>query len=363
MDRKEEKWEEVPFEAGDDWTQLDAETGEGISDSGEVTLELGVTPRFDGLRLAHFVSRRLPNVPKKTAFRLIRAGKVCINGQQMEEDQVVKNGTWVTVTLRPGQSDPMEIPLRLEILHETPEFIVLNKPAGEVVVAERSQSSCALLYSLAQHFRLTSGEEIRPRVVHRLDRDTSGVLVIAKTLDCQRWLSGQFQEQKIKKTYLALVAGEVLGDTGSIDYKIRPASRRSTRMKASTKIGRDSLTHFTVIERFRGFTLLEVKPETGRTHQIRVHLSTIGHPLAVDPMYGVESELMLSSLKRKYRPAKGRPESPLIDRLTLHAASIEFQAEPEAGSLKFETEEPKDFVHLLRALRKYRKVSQPREEE
>jgi 23S rRNA-/tRNA-specific pseudouridylate synthase len=182
------------------------------------------------------------------------------------------------------------------------------------------------------------------------------VLIVAKSLDAQKWLTLQFMENQVEKHYLALVEGEVQEETGNVDLRIKPASRRSTRMKATETAGRESWTEYRAVERFRGYTLLDVRPKTGRTHQVRVHLSAIGHPLAIDDMYGRKTELYLSDLKRNYHPPKDRPEPPIMDRLTLHADSVRFRPGPDAEHLQIDAPLPKDFGHLLRCLRKYRRA-------
>lgn len=329
----------------------------------EGPVELSVPPRFAGLRLTRFLESRFPRLGRTSAFKLIRLGKVQVNGQPVEEDRALEAGEWVTVVLRESKTDPLGISIPLEILHEDRNVLVINKPAGEVVVHERGERRCRLLVALADHFRESGPEEAEPRVVHRLDRDTSGALIIAKNRETQKWITQQFMENLVEKRYLALVEGEIYEDTGSVDLKIRPASRRSTRMRTSKTVGRDALTEYRVIERFRGHTLLEARPRTGRTHQIRVHLRAIGHPLAIDTMYGTSQELYLSNLKRNYRRPKNRPEPPIMDRLTLHATSIRFQTAPGEEPMEIEAPLPDDFSHLLRCMRKHRKTSRRGPEE
>ena len=167
--------------------------------------------------------------------------------------------------------------------------------------------------------------ELRLRAVHRLDKNTTGALVVAKHLEAERALRGAFEEDRVHKTYLALVEGEhPLGDgeEEEIDLALGPDEKRSGRMVVDPA-GKPARTRIAVEQRFRGFTWLVCRPLTGRTHQIRVHLSATGFPLAVDPVYGRRNELLLSNVKAGYRAKRGRPERPLISRLTLHAAAIE----------------------------------------
>lgn len=323
----------------------------------EVPKEFFVPKRFAGLRLLQFIKLRLPGLGKNTAAKLMAAGKVTIDLETIRKDQILDSGMRVTVLMRQSPSDPAAVDLKLDIIHEDDQLLVLNKPAGEVVTRARQDVSCKLLDTLANYLGSGPDDEIRPRVVHRLDRDTSGVLLIAKTVECKRWLTTQFEEHKVEKKYLAVVHGEIYEDEGKIDLKIRPVSKRSSVMRASRSAGRDCLTEFKVAERFFGYTLLEVFPKTGRTHQIRVHMKASGHPLAVDPTYGGHEELKLSTLKRGYRGTKGRAESPIMDRLSLHAQSISFASCEGAEPVRYEVDPPDDFNHLLRCLRKYRKKS------
>ena len=329
----------------------------------EAPLEFFVPKRFAGLRMLQFLKLRLPGLGRNTAAKLMAAGKVTIDSETIRKDQILDAGMRVTVLMRQSHSDPAAVDLSLEIIHEDDQLIVLNKPAGEVVTRGRQDESCKLLDAVAHYLESGPDDEIRPRVVHRLDRDTSGVLLIAKTVECKRWLTNQFEEHKVEKKYLAVVHGEIYEDEGKIDLKIKPISKRSNIMKASRSAGRDCLTEFKVAERFFGYTLLEVFPKTGRTHQIRVHMKASGHPLAVDPTYGGHEDLRLSNLKRGYRTTKGRTESPIMDRLSLHAQSIRFVPREGAEPVTYEIDSPDDFNHLLHCLRKYRKKSKPRNDD
>jgi RluA family pseudouridine synthase len=194
------------------------------------------------------------------------------------------------------------------------------------------------------------------RVVHRLDKETSGVLLFAKHVDAQRHLSHQFQNNAIEKEYLALVCGRPAADSGEIDAPLAPHPTSRKHMAVS-KHGRRALTLWRVEQRFRDFALLRVFPKTGKTHQIRVHLAHIGLPLALDPLYNPRRErdisgLMLSQFKRGYRESKGQVERPLIARLTLHAEKLRF-VHPRGESTEIVAPIPKDFRATLNMLRKY----------
>jgi 23S rRNA pseudouridine955/2504/2580 synthase/23S rRNA pseudouridine1911/1915/1917 synthase len=225
------------------------------------------------------------------------------------------------------------------------------------VIPGRGETT-SLLEQLAQQLALPCSGTIDPRVrvVHRLDKDTSGVVLFALDVAAQRHLSHQFQNNEVRKEYLALVAGRVRDDVGVIDGRIAPHPASRDRMCVS-KHGRPALTEWRVEQRFRSMTLLRVFPRTGKTHQIRVHLASIGHPLLIDPLYNPSTRdaspgLMLSSFKRGFRPPRDRGERPLIDRLTLHAHRLIF-VHPDGTERCLESPPLKDFRATIQALDKF----------
>jgi len=206
----------------------------------------------------------------------------------------------------------------IDILFEDDEIVIINKPAGISVTGDRSGEDDILMV-LGEAFDLAEGL----RLVHRLDKFTSGVMILAKTLDAQSKYTRYFSERLIRKTYLALAAGAVEQATGTIDAPLAQDVRDSRRMRIDSKRGKSAVTRYRVLADFGGIALLAVYPETGRTHQIRVHLASVGLPLAVDPLYGSARPIMLSRFKAGYRPKKDKEEAPLIDRLTLHAYQLD----------------------------------------
>lgn len=235
-----------------------------------------------------------------------------------------------------------------EIIYEDASLLVINKPPGISVLADR-ESGESLLSRLRETF---AGRGETVFVVHRLDKDTSGVIVFGKTEEASRGLSMQFEHRHVEKTYLALVCGAVHPLEGTINLPIGPHPRDRTRMVVPHTGGKRSVTRYRVVESFRGFSLVELRPKTGRTHQIRVHLAAIGFPLAVDPVYGSGEGLLLSSFKKDYRPGK-REEKPLIDRLSLHAQRLAFDHPETNTRLQFESPLPRDFEIALKGLRKH----------
>jgi len=231
------------------------------------------------------------------------------------------------------------------ILYSDPHLVVVDKTSGVLSVPGRGhESSLPDLIRARPEF----ADDEPLRVVHRLDKEASGVIVFARTLGAQRHLVRQFVERRVEKVYHALVSGYVATD-GEVDLRLY-YDKRTGSMHASKRRGKPSLTRYHILQRLAGNTLLECRPETGRTHQIRVHLAAIGHPLTVDPQYGGGQHVYLSEYKPGYHPSTRHPERPLIERLTLHAASIRFEHPADAQALTFEAPLPKDLRATLRQL-------------
>ncbi len=236
----------------------------------------------------------------------------------------------------------------IQVLHQDPDILVVNKPAGVLVVPDRAGRG-GILRDLAGRLPDEPNKDLR--LVHRIDRHTSGVLLIARGLDAQRDLVDQFSKRRVTKRYLALVVGQPAVDGGTIDQRLAPAGQGG-RMRVDPT-GKRAITKWRVQERFRGYCLLACRPLTGRTHQIRVHLQHIGLPLAVDPVYGGGEALLLSQFKPRYKPSTRKPESPLMSRLTLHAATLEFRHPATQEVMKVEAPLPPDFARTLTQLRKF----------
>ena len=254
----------------------------------------------------------------------------------------------------------MPIKDAIEILWESDDAIAVAKPARLATIPGRDEPESVLHILAAQIGLPASGTaDPRLRVVHRLDKQTSGVLLFAKHTEGQRHLSHQFQNNAVSKEYLALVSGRPSAEEGEIDAPLDRHPSSPTRMAIAKHGGRPARTLWKVEETFRQFTLLRVFPKTGKTHQIRVHLESIGLPLAIDPLYNAKSPgkptgLFLSQFKPAYRPTRGEDERPLIDRLTLHAEKLTF-IDRQGQTVSLTCPLPKDFRAILNQMKRWGK--------
>jgi len=235
---------------------------------------------------------------------------------------------------------------KVPVLFEDEKILVLNKPSGVLSVPDRWNHDAVNLFSLLKE---KYGDIL---VVHRLDKDTSGVILFAKDPESHRSLSMAFEERRVAKKYIALITGTPKEDHGMIDLPIEENPAKQGTMKISKRKGKESLTEYTVIEKFRDYSLVEVTLHTGRTHQIRVHFQGIGHPLAVDETYGGRPQLKLSEIKRKYRFAEWENEKPLLSRVSLHSWKLTFSHPSTGADIECEAPMPKDFKATLAQLKK-----------
>lgn len=288
-----------------------------------------------GMRVDQALARMLPEHSRNRLQHWIREGHVLIDGRERDPKDKVWGGEEVSVEPMPDrdtQANQAEhIPLH--IVHEDDQLVVIDKPAGLVVHPGSGNWSGTLLNALLHHAPALQSIP-RAGIVHRLDKDTSGLLVVAKTLEAQTNLVRQLQARSVKRNYLAMVHGRVAGD-GCVDAPIGRHPVQRTRM-AVVAAGREARTHYFVRERFADATLVECALETGRTHQIRVHMDHIGHPLVGDPVYG-----------RRRLPAASRG----FARQALHAWRLELVHPASRKSVQWEAALPADFQELLKRLR------------
>lgn len=234
-----------------------------------------------------------------------------------------------------------------EIIYEDDAILVVNKASGLLSLPDRFKPELPNLKDFGDRH---CG---RIWIVHRLDRDTSGVLVLAKTEVAHKALSLQFENRQVKKHYWALVKGRPGQSEGEVDRPIAPNPHHPGRMIIS-KAGKTALSRFQIVESFRGYSLLDVSIHTGRTHQIRVHMKAIGCPLAIDPIYGDDRGIFLSQIKgKKYQIGKGQEERPLIHRLSLHAKQLSFLHPVTNKEVSFEAPLHKDYRAVLKQLNRW----------
>ncbi|MFB3885486.1 MAG: RluA family pseudouridine synthase [Thermodesulfobacteriota bacterium] len=307
-----------------------------------------VTKRDEGRRLDQFLPEANLKLSRSQVKKLVEAGNILLGQKPTKPSARLKVGDVVSGTLpQPKSLDLIPEPLPLTILYEDPSIIVIDKPPGMVVHPAYGNPSGTLVNALLYHCKDLGGINgfLRPGIVHRLDKDTSGVMVVAKEDGAYHHLIKQFKNRTVRKVYLAIAHGSFTKDEGFIDASIGRHPTQRKRMSTRTKTGRPAITHWRVIERLDGFALLEISPQTGRTHQIRVHLSSMGHPLLGDPVYG-----------RKSKP--GSIRDPVLkecvqklDRQALHAHRLEF-AHPRTGErVQFVSPIPQDMKEVLEWLR------------
>lgn len=293
-------------------------------------------PRDAGKRLDHYLQEQLAQYSRSRLQDWIKAGRVAVNGADAKASLLLRGGESIEVSpaqLAPLQAAPEDLPL--EILYEDAAVIAIDKPAGLVVHAGAGTHSGTLVNRLVHHFAALSqvGGEQRPGIVHRLDKGTSGVLLVARNDAAHQVLAAQFAGRTVEKTYLALVHGRVRAESGRITKPIARDPVRRTRMTTRLTTGRNALTEYRVLQRFERFTYLEVRLGTGRTHQIRVHLASLGHPVAGDRLYG----------GRLY----GTPDA---QRIFLHAWRIVFASPATGDRVAVESPLPVDLQRWLATL-------------
>ena len=305
-------------------------------------LAFTVPPDIDGQRLDRFLVSVLEGHSRSQVQKLIGDGHVTIERREARANLAVRNGERVTVVLpevAPARADAEALPL--DILYQDEDVAVLNKPAGMVVHPGAGHSSGTLVNALLHHVRDLSGigGEMRPGIVHRLDRGTSGVMVVAKNDAAHQELSRQFQDREVEKEYIALVWGVVQAGR-RIDAAIGRDPVNRQKMSSRARRARDAVTRITRAHHLRGVTLCQVAIHTGRTHQIRVHLNAIGHPIVGDALYGGVHRRVAGDIRAVLSLA--RP--------FLHAARLAFLHPGDRRRMEFTAPLPSDLQQVLDAL-------------
>jgi 23S rRNA pseudouridine1911/1915/1917 synthase len=312
---------------------------------------ISASPEDAGKRLDQFLATRLETISRARVQEMIAEGKVLVNDAPAKPSLKLRGGERIRV-LGEAQRAPLkavaeEIPLG--IVYEDDDLAVINKPPGMMVHAGAGASDDArnrgtLVNALLHHLGSLSGVggPLRPGIVHRLDKETSGLIVVAKNDDAHRKLSAQFAAREVKKKYVALVHGWVKKDSGTLAQSISRDPVRRMRMTTRLEGGRAAVTHYRVVRRldtkFGKFTLLDIKIDTGRTHQIRVHVAAMGHPVAGDTTYGAPAQ------------ARGKSAVIVLKRNFLHAAELEFRHPRTAETIALKSELPEELRAFLEKL-------------
>jgi len=315
-------------------------------------ITLTATAEDFGKRLDQFLAAQLEETSRARVQQLIAEQKVLVNDAPAKASLRLRGDEQIAV-LGAFQPSPMRAiaeNIPLEIIYEDDDLIVVNKPAGMMVHAgagatEDERNRGTLVNALLHRFEKLSavGGELRPGIVHRLDKATSGLIIVAKNDEAHRRLGSQFSAREIKKTYIALVHGWLKQEKGTVNSSISRDRVRRVRMTTRLKGGRDAITHYKVLRRldsqFGKFTLLEVKIDTGRTHQIRVHMASLGHAVVGDTLYGAAREL---------RPNKAASRQGIsLERNFLHAAALEFSHPRTGQALSFAAPLSKELAEFL----------------
>ena len=299
-------------------------------------------PDARGLRLDVFLAQHLTNLTRSQIQMLNRSGGIRVDGRQDKAGYRIRGGETIEVDLHdhePLLLTPEQIPL--QIYFEDENLAVIEKPAGLVAHPGSGTKTGTVVHGLLFHFQSLSsaGGASRPGIVHRLDKNTSGLLIVAKNNVAHARLSAAFHDRQIRKTYIALVHGRPAQSSGTIDLAVGRHPTLRTKMAAGRPRGRPAYTEYRVIESFRGFTLLEVKIKTGRTHQIRVHLAAIGHPVVGDGVYGERS---YKEFSKKFGQ---------LHRYFLHASDLTFTHPTTGMPLEFHSALPGELQNLLKSIK------------
>ena len=314
-------------------------------------IEFRVLKQFQERRLDQYLAGRFMQHSRNLWQKLIRLGSVKVNGRQVKASYQIMRGDLVRIDFPRRIEDRVRPePVPLDVLHEDENLIVLNKQAGVTVHPAKGHLGGTIVNGLLYHCRHLSAVAgiYRPGVVHRLDKDTTGVLLAAKNDQAHNSLSRQFERREVRKEYLAVVAGDVGFDSDVIDRPLGRHPKKRTIMSVQADGGKEAQSTYEVLERFGPFTLILVRPRTGRTHQIRVHMASLGHPLVGDYDYRgprpTPSQLGI--------PDHPRANEPVIGRQALHARRIGFTYPFSSRWVEFEAPVPADIQELIETLRR-----------
>ena len=300
---------------------------------------------FAGQRADVFLSGLLTELSRSSIKRHIEQGNILIDRKTFKPSKIISGGESLSVKIPPPEPCGVEgEEIDIEVIYEDSDIIVVNKPAGMVVHPGAGVKSGTLVNALIHMCGDLSGigGKMRPGIVHRLDKETSGVMVVAKNDRSHGSLSDQFKTRETKKEYTAIVSGEMKKNSGVFSSPIGRSPSNRVKMTSFSKAGRDAETRWEVVERLRGATLVSAWPKTGRTHQIRVHFSENGFPVLADKVYG----------GKKNRPRNSGTSEALIKRHALHAKSLGFTHPVTQKRIEFSAEIPGDMVSTINFLRR-----------
>ena len=304
------------------------------------------------IRLDHYLKEVLPHISRTKIQKLIKSGSIKVDKLIVKPSFILKNKNIIFYSEPAPMKDYGNIipeEMKLDVIHEDEHIIVINKPSGIVVHPGAGNKDGTLINGMLYHFnKLSSVDSLRPGLIHRLDKYTSGVIVFAKTDESHYFISSQFAERKVRKNYKALVWGNLIKSNKISGYIIRDPKNRLAYTTHDNR-GKLSSTTFNIIKNYNiPITMLDVFPHTGRTHQIRVHLSSIGHPIMNDDLYG-GSDKKIKSFHAKYT-SNFKSINKIIDRVALHASNIEFFHPLNNKKVSFEAPLPKDFLNVIKNL-------------
>lgn len=313
------------------------------------TMELRIRPVHGGRRLDAFLAARFSNRSRAFFQRLIKEGLVLVNSRAVKPSTEIAGGDIVHLELPPPPKReiiPENIPL--EILYEDDYFVVINKPASMIVHPARGNWGGTLVNALTWHFQQLSGINgpERPGILHRLDRDTTGIIVVAKNDMAHAQIARQWENRRVQKEYLALVEGVPQLDADQIDRPIGRNPKVREKMMVDGLNSRDAVTVYQVQRRFRGFAAIVARPRTGRTHQIRVHLASVGLKILADSMYSSRSKFTLADITGRSEDA----ETVLLNRQGLHARRLSLWHPITGKPMTFEAPIPEDMQRTLEYL-------------
>jgi 23S rRNA pseudouridine1911/1915/1917 synthase len=329
-------------------------------------IQLVVKKKYSSKRIDRYLVSRLQDYSRNAVQKLIKEGAVKVNNIATKSSYEIKQKDVISIQ-PPAKSNGKIVPenIPLDIIYEDKYLMALNKPPDMVVHPARGHVSGTLVNALTFHCNKLSSINgpLRPGIVHRLDRDTSGIILAIKDEKVHKHIALQFEKREILKEYLAVVKGEIELDSDKIDFPIGRHKKFRKKMAVRHDTGKSAVSLFEVMERFCGYTLVKITPETGRTHQIRVHMKTIGHPIVADSEYSHTDACYLEDLMKpnsntemhnlaKVQELCNNTDQLIINRQALHAYKIKFLHPVFNKTMEFTAEIPADMLNLITILRK-----------